>query len=110
MQNSFAVALRNIAEQLSLEDKLALFVFLRVFICLVVLPTHSLLALAAGNVADDVSSRCHISLARFAGVDVDNAVEEIGLAMLATEILCKMKEYVSCKGIEVTGIAAPSNV
>ncbi len=85
-------ASRNITEQLGLKNKLALLVFLRVLIGLVVFPAHRLFALAAGNIADDVSTRRHVSLARLARIDVDNAMEEVGLAMLAPKVLCSREK------------------
>lgn len=79
--------LRDVAEQLSLEDELALLVLLRVLKGLVVFPAHRLLTLAAGDVADNVAARRHVTLVGLAGVDVDDIVEEVGFAVLATEIL-----------------------
>lgn len=79
--------LRNVAKQLSLQNKLPLLIFLRRLVRLVVLPTDGLLALAARDIADDVAAGGHVSLGGFAGVDVDDGVEEVGLAMLAAEVL-----------------------
>ena len=77
----------DVAQQLGLEDKLALLVLLRRLKGLVVLPADRLLALVARDVADDVAAGGHVALIGVAGVDVDDAVEEVGLAVLAAEVL-----------------------
>lgn len=79
--------LGDVAEQLRLEDELALLVLLGALVGLVVLPADRLLALAADDVADDVTTGRHVALVGFAGVHVDHGVEEKGLTMLAAEVL-----------------------
>lgn len=83
------------AKQFFLQDELALLVFLAALVGLVVLPTHSLLALAAGDVADDVATGRHTALDGIGLGDVHDGVEEVSLAMLATEVLESRRLYVS---------------
>lgn len=83
------------AQQFLLQDELALLVFLAALVGLVVLPTHSLLALAAGDVADDVATGGHTALDGIGLGDVHDGVEEVGLAMLAAEVLESSRYYVS---------------
>lgn len=75
------------AQEFSLEDELALLVLLAALVGLVVLPADRLLALAARDVAHDVAARGHVALAGLARLDVDDGVEEEGLAVLAAEVL-----------------------
>ena len=77
------------AEQLSLEDEFALLVLFRCFVRFVVLPTDCLFALAALNITYNVSTCRHVALAGLALCDVDDAVEEVGFAMLAAEVLSR---------------------
>jgi hypothetical protein len=70
-----AAPLCDVAEQLGFEDKLALLVLFRVLISLVVLPADRLLALAAGDVANNVAAGRHVALVGLAGIDVDDIVE-----------------------------------
>lgn len=79
--------LRHVAQQLSLEDVLPLLVLLASLEGLVVLPADGLAALAARDVADDVAAGGHVALRRLALGDVDDGVEEVRLAVLATEVL-----------------------
>jgi hypothetical protein len=72
-----------------LENIFPLLVLLSALIGAVVLPAHDLPTLATGDVADDMATRRHVPLARFPLLDVDDAVEEVGLAMLAAEVLFK---------------------
>lgn len=74
-------------EQLGLENELALLVLLGRLVGLVVLPADDLVADAAGDVADDVAAGGHVTLARLGALDVDDGVEEVGLAVLAAEVL-----------------------
>jgi hypothetical protein len=46
--------------------------------------------LPAVYVAHDVAARRHIALVRLRLGDVDDAVEEVGLAMLAAEVLTQV--------------------
>lgn len=80
-------ASRHGAQQLRLEDELALFVLLRRLVRAVVLPANNLVALPAGNVAHNVSAGRHAAVAGLAEVDVDDLAEQKGLAMLAAEVL-----------------------
>jgi hypothetical protein len=66
---------RNIAQQLRLQDELALLVLLALLERLVVLPPHRLVALPARNIPHDVSPGRHVSLRSFAGRHVDDRVE-----------------------------------
>lgn len=75
------------AEQFLLQDKLSLLVFLTALVGLVVLPTHSLLALSTGDVADDMTTGCHAALDGLGLDDVHDVIEEVSLAVLPTEIL-----------------------
>jgi hypothetical protein len=77
----------NLTQQLCFENKLALFVLLARLKGLIILPSHCLFALFAKDVADDMSTGCHVSLARFPLGDVYDAIEEVGFAMLAAEVL-----------------------
>jgi hypothetical protein len=75
------------AEQLALQDELALFVLLARLIRLVILPAYRLLALPAVNVANNVSPRRHIALVGLGFSHIDDAVEEVGFAVLAAKVL-----------------------
>jgi hypothetical protein len=75
------------AQQLLLQDELALLVLLRALECLVVLPSDHLFALAACDISYDVPSGGHVAVARFRSLGVNDAVEEEGFAMLAAEVL-----------------------
>ncbi len=87
--------LADVAQQLGLEDELALLVLLGALERLIVLPPHRLLALAAHDVADNVAARRHVALARLARVDVDHRIEEVRLAMLSSEVLPRAQENVA---------------
>lgn len=82
-----ALRLTDVTEQLGLEDELALLVLLARLVRLIVFPADGLLALLAGDVAHDMAARRHAALRRLARLDVDHAVEEVGLAVLAAEVL-----------------------
>lgn len=75
------------AQQLGLEDELALLVLLAGLVRLVVFPPDGARAAAALDVAHDVAAGCHVTLGGLGGLDVDDAVEEVCLAMLASEVL-----------------------
>lgn len=75
------------AEQLVLQDVFPLLVLLGRLESLVVLPAHRLLALLAADVAHDVSARGHVALDGIRQDDVDDVVEQVGLAVLASEVL-----------------------
>jgi hypothetical protein len=79
--------LADVTEQLMLEDELPLLVLLTALVGLVVLPANHFFALATLDVADDMAARGHIPLARLARFHIDDGVEEVGLTMLATEVL-----------------------
>lgn len=79
--------LTDVTEQLGLKDELALLVFLARLVRLIVLPADRLLALLAGDIADDVAARRHAALRGLAGFDVDHAVKEVRLAVLPAEVL-----------------------
>lgn len=88
------------AEQFFLQDKFPLLVFLAALVGLVVLPTHSLLALSAGDVADDMTTGCHAALDGLGLGDVHDVIEEVGLAVLATEVLKERRYCVSKLDVE----------
>lgn len=67
--------LADIAQQLSLENKLALLVLLGALIRLVVFPAYRLLALLTIDITHDVSPRRHGPLRGFALFYVYHAVE-----------------------------------
>jgi hypothetical protein len=75
------------AEQLGLQDELALLVLLAGLVGLVILPADRLLALAALDVAHYVTSGRHVALVGVGFGDVDDAVEEVCLAVLAAKVL-----------------------
>lgn len=79
--------LADITQQLGLEDELALLVLLARLVGAVVLPAHRLLALLARDVPHDMPASRHAALRRLARVHVDDRVEEVGLAVLAAEVL-----------------------
>lgn len=74
------------AQQLRLEDELALLVALRGLEGAVVFPAHRLVAALAHDVAHDVPACRHVALCGVAGGDVDDRVEEVGFAVLAAEV------------------------
>ena len=80
-------SLVDLHKQFRLEYVLALFVFLRRFVSLIVLPTNRALALPARDVAHNVSAGCHASLVGVALDDVDDFLEEECFAVLAAEVL-----------------------
>lgn len=79
---------RHRAQQLCLENELALLVLLAGLIGLVVLPADRLLTLATVDVADNVAAGGHVALVGLRLGDVDDAVEQVRLAVLAAEVLC----------------------
>jgi hypothetical protein len=86
------------AEQLRLQDELSFLVLLARLVGLVVLPADRLLALAALDVAHYVTARGHVALVRVGLGDVDDAVEQVRLAVLAAEVLgCVSIAYVSAR-------------
>lgn len=74
-------------KQLLLQNKLPLLILFRLLVRAVVLPAHRLFALTTGDVAHDVAAGGHVALAGLALLDVDDAVEEEGFAVLAAEVL-----------------------
>jgi hypothetical protein len=81
------VHLTHDTEKLFFEDKLALLVFLTALVCLVVLPSYRFLALSAGDITHDVPTGCHAALYSIALRDVDDVIEEVCFAVLASEVL-----------------------
>jgi len=75
-----------LAQKLCLENEFALLILLTRLECLVILPSDCLFALLAVYVSHDVSTGCHVPFACFPLSDVDDAIEKVGFAMLATEI------------------------
>lgn len=85
--SSSGAPLADIAQQLVLEDELALLVLLAALVRLVVLPPHRGPALPAQEVADNVPARRHVALLGGRRRHVDDAVEEVGLTGGAAEVL-----------------------
>ena len=77
----------NLAQQFRLQNELPFLVFLAVLIRLVVFPSYRLLALPAADVSNDMSASRHVALIGFAVDDIAHLAEEVGFAVLATEIL-----------------------
>lgn len=74
-------------EELLFQDKFALLVLLAALVCLVVLPSYRFLALSAGDITHNVSAGCHAAFNSFTLCDVDDIIEEVCFAMLASEVL-----------------------
>lgn len=89
------IRLAHNAKQFLLQNELSFLVLLAALVGLVVLPTHSLLALAAGDVTDDVATGRHAALDGIGLSDVHDCVEEVSFAMLAAEVLVSSRYYVS---------------
>lgn len=83
------------AEQFFLQNELPLLIFLAALVGLIVLPTHGLFALPAGDVADDVATGRHTALDGIGLGDVHDGVEEVSLAMLTAEVLVASRYRVS---------------
>lgn len=82
----------NHTEELCFQDVFALLVFLLLLECLVVLPAYdSSAALLAVNIPDDMFACGHVSFVWFAVGDVGDDFEEVGLSMLAPEVLWTKK-------------------
>lgn len=75
------------AEQLCFQDELPFLVLLAGLISLVVFPAYGFLTLSAVNVAYDVTTGGHVALVRLRFGDVNNAVEQVCLAVLTAEVL-----------------------
>lgn len=75
----------HIDSKLFLKDKFALLVLLCRHIRSIVLPPKRGLALDAGDVAHRMQTRSHMTILRFAKVDIGNRVEEIRSTVLAVE-------------------------
>jgi len=76
----------NLTQQLGLQYELVFLVLLAALESLVIFPADRLLALLALYIAHNVASGSHVALARIAGCDVHDIVEEVGFAMLTAEI------------------------
>jgi len=100
-------SLADITEKFVLEDELPLLVFFAALVGLVVLPADDILALSALDVAHNVATRRHVALARLPRFDIDNCVEEVGLAVLAAEILSSAPGLVS---IQMPGVIGGGGV
>lgn len=77
----------DITQQLLFQNVFTLLVLLRALIGTVVLPPYDLFALSTAHVPDHMASRGHVTLAGFALLHIDDAVEEVGFPVLAPEIL-----------------------
>lgn len=74
-------------QQLRLQNELSLLILLARLVSLVIFPPDCLIALSAYNVTDDVPPCRHVPFLGFGRFDVDDAGEEEGFAVLATEVL-----------------------
>ena len=74
-------------EQLRFQDEFPLLVLLRLFIRLVVLPAHCVLALPTFDIPYHVPPCRHIPLCGLFLDHVDDGVEKIGFAVLPAEML-----------------------
>lgn len=45
----------------------------------------------AGDVTDNVAAGGHVTLIGVTGVDIDDTMEQVGLAMLTPEVLCYLR-------------------
>jgi len=76
----------NLTQQLCLQDELSLLVLLRLLKSFVILPPHRSLALLAHYVSDNVATCGHGTFTGLTFFDVHDSVEEVGFAMLASEV------------------------
>ena len=76
-----------LTHQFHLQYHHALLVLLAGLVSLIVLPADGLVALLAGDVADDVAAGGHAALGGLAGLEVHHAVEQVRLPVLTAEIL-----------------------
>lgn len=74
-------------KHLCLQDEFALLVLLTSFIRLVVLPANDAMAFFALNVTNQMFTSRHVALCLLAFLYVDYRVEEVGFAMLTSEVL-----------------------
>ena len=79
--------LGDIAQKLGLQYKLALLILFTALKRFIILPPHRLVALPARDVPYNVPTGGHVAFGGFASGYIDNVVEEVGLAVLAAEIL-----------------------
>ena len=79
--------LRHLAQKFLLQDVFALLVLLASLVRPVVLPAHHLLTLPAEDVSDHMPASSHVALNGLTLLVIDDAVEEVCFAMLATEVL-----------------------
>jgi hypothetical protein len=84
------------AEQLCLQDEFALLVLLAGLVRFVILPAHCFLALSTVDIAYDVATGGHVALVWLGLGNVDNAVEEVGFAVLAAEVLGDVSWCLEC--------------
>lgn len=77
----------NRTEQIRLQNVFSLLVFLAGLECLVVFPPDRFLALPAVDVPHQVSAGRHVPLDSFRLGNIDDGVEEVGLAVLTAEVL-----------------------
>lgn len=85
------------AQQLLLQDELALLVLFRALKCLVVFPPNHLFTLSACDVSHNVSAGGHVAVAWLGSLSVYDAVEEEGFAVLATEVLREKALALACE-------------
>lgn len=82
-----AVFSSYITEKLCFENKLPLFVLFGGLVSFVIFPAHCFLALTTSNIANYMPTGRHVALTWLASLNVHNSMEQVGLAMLAAEIL-----------------------
>jgi hypothetical protein len=78
-----------LAQQLRFKDEFSLLILLSRFVCLFVFPTHDTAALLTGDVSHVMATGCHVAIGDFSFFDVDDAVKQVGFAMLAAEVLAQ---------------------
>lgn len=72
---SLSLQLTHHTQQLLFQDKLPFLILLTRLVCLVVLPSHRLLALSACDIPNDMSPGSHATLHGFGLRDIDHGVE-----------------------------------
>lgn len=77
----------HIGKQFVLQDVFSLLVCLVFLVSLIVLPTHTCIALPTRYVPDEMPSGRHAPLLLFSFAHIGDAIEKIGLAKLAAERL-----------------------
>ena len=79
--------LSNLAQKLLFQDEFSLFVFFASFVCLVVFPANNFLALLAADISNNMPAGSHVTVTWLSRCDIDDIIEEVGLAVLTTKVL-----------------------